>query len=62
MSLEAFIDIRFGDPVLALTLNAEGLAYGTALGRILYFNFLAREENVISEFSEEYIRGAYLSP
>jgi hypothetical protein len=61
MSLEAFIDIRFADPVLSLTLTPDALAYGTALGRILYFNFNTKEEVTISEFSEECIRGIHLT-
>ena len=61
MSLEAFIDIRFGDPVFAMSMNTEGLAYGSALGRILYYSFDSREEVTVSEFSEEHIRGCYLS-
>lgn len=61
MSLECFIDIRFGDPVFALTMNSTSLAYGSALGRILYYNFITSEENTVSEFSEEHIRGVFLN-
>ena len=61
MSLEAFIDIRFGDPVISLSLNSEGLVYGSMMGRILYYQFASREERVINELSDEFISGAYLS-
>lgn len=61
MSLEAFIDIRFADPVLCLALTTDALAYGTALGRILYYNLNGKEEVTISEFSEECIRGIHLA-
>jgi hypothetical protein len=62
MSLEAFIDIRFGDPVISLSLNSTGLVYGTAMGRLLFFHFSSHTEQVISELSEELISGVYLSP
>ena len=58
MSLEAFIDIRFGDPVVSLSLNSDGLVYGSMMGRILYYNFSTREERVINELSDEFISGA----
>jgi hypothetical protein len=61
MSLEAFIDIRFGDPVISLSLNAQGLVYGSMMGRILYYQFKTHEERVINELSDEFISGAYLS-
>lgn len=61
MSLEAFIDIRFCDPVISLTLNSEGLVYGSMMGRLLYYNFATRDERVISELSDEFISGAWLS-
>ena len=61
MSLEAFIDIRFGDPVVSLSLNSDGLVYGSMMGRILYYNFSTREERVINELSDEFISGAWLS-
>lgn len=61
MSLEAFIDIRFGDPVVSLSLNSEGLLYGSMMGRILYYHFSSHEERVINELSDEYISGAWLS-
>ncbi|CAG9324037.1 unnamed protein product [Blepharisma stoltei] len=61
MSLEAYIDIRFADPVISLSINQRGLCYGSALGRVLYYNFNTHEETPITEFSEECIRGVSLS-
>lgn len=61
MSLETFIDIRFADPVISLSMNQTGLVYGSALGRILYHNFNTHEETAITEFSEECIRGVSLT-
>lgn len=61
MSLEAFIDIRFGDPVISLSLNSEGLVYGSMMGRILYYQFNTHDERVINELSDEYISGVWLS-
>ena len=61
MSLEYFIDIRFADPVLSLSMNSYGLLYGSAIGRILFYTFHSQQETVIAEFSEECIRGVFLS-
>lgn len=61
MSLEAYIDIRFGDPVLSLDMNYEGLVYGSMMGRILYYHFYSHNEVVINEFSDECVRGLWIS-
>lgn len=61
MSLEAYIDIRFGDPVLSLDMNYEGLVYGSMMGRILYYHFYSNNEVVINEFSDECVRGLWIS-
>jgi hypothetical protein len=57
MSLSALVDINFADPVLSLDLNGSGLVYGTALGRIVYYDFETNESLLIAERSEEPIRG-----
>ena len=62
MSLEAFIDIRFGDPVLSISLDFEGLLYGSMTGRLLYHNFATGDEKALREVSEECIRGVWLGP
>jgi hypothetical protein len=61
MSLEAFIDIRFADPVVALTLNFDALVYGSMMGRVFHYTFTTGRERVISEREDECIRGAWLS-
>ena len=61
MSLDYFIDIRFADPVLSLSLNSYGLVYGSSIGRILFYTFHSQQETVLAEFSEECIRGVYVS-
>jgi len=61
MSLETFIDTRFGDPVLALSLNYEAVVYGSAVGRVLYYNFDTQTERVIKEVCEECVRGLWLA-
>ncbi|CAG9321801.1 unnamed protein product [Blepharisma stoltei] len=61
MALVSFIDIRFGDPVLCLSMSEQGIAYGSAFGRILYHNFWTGQEIVIAEFSEECIRGIHVA-
>ena len=62
MSLEAFVDIRFGDPVISLSLNSDGLVFGSMMGRLLYYHFNTKSERVISEISDEFISGLWLSP
>lgn len=61
MSLDYFIDIRFADPVLSLSMTAYGLLYGSSIGRILFYTFHSQQETVLAEFSEECIRGVYIS-
>jgi hypothetical protein len=61
MSLKAFVDIRFGDPVTALSINSYAVAYGTTTGRLVHFNFEAQIEKVLDEISEEVIRGLWLT-
>ena len=61
MSLEAFIDIRFGDPVLAMGLNYDSVVYGSAVGRVLHYSFESQTERVIKEVCEECVRGIWLS-
>lgn len=61
MSLDFFIDIRFADPVLALSMNNYGLIYGSSIGRILFYTFHSQQEIVLAEFSEECIRGVFVS-
>ena len=61
MSLEAFLDTRLGDPVISISLNYEGLVYGTMMGKLCHYNFMSQEETVIHELSEEYIPGVWLS-
>ena len=61
MSLETFLDIRLGDPAISVSLNYNGLAFGTMMGRLVYYNFSTQQERVINELSEEYIPGVWLS-
>ena len=44
-----------------MSMNNYGLIYGSSIGRILFYTFHVQQERVISEFSEECIRGAYIS-
>lgn len=62
MSLEVFIDIRFCDPVISLSLNSDGLVFGSMMGRLLYHNFNTKSDRVINEISDEFISGLWLSP
>jgi hypothetical protein len=62
MVLEDFIDIRLGDPISAMHLGAFGLALGTFIGRLTYYDFATRVEKVIYEHSLEAVRGLYIGP
>jgi len=62
MGLDDFLDIRLGDPISALCLGSFGLALGTFIGRLTYYDFSMRSEKVLSEHSSEAIRGLYLGP
>ena len=62
MVLEDFIDIRLGDPISAMHLGAFGLALGTFIGRLTYYDLATRIEKVIYEYSLEAVRGLYLGP
>ena len=62
MVLDDFIDIRLGDPISAMCLGPFGLALGTFIGRLTYYDFGTRSEKVLYEHSIEGIRGLYLGP
>lgn len=61
MILVSFIDIRFGDPALCLSMTSQSIVYGSAFGRILYHNFVTYQEEIICEFSEECTKGIYIA-
>lgn len=61
MSLEAFIDTRFGDPVLAMGINYDAVVYGSAVGRVLHYSFENQTERVIKEVCEECVRGIWVA-
>ena len=60
MNLE-IITVRFGDPILSLSTNSSGFAFGTAFGMVFYKNLIIKEEIVISEVSDEPVKGIFLS-
>lgn len=62
MGLDDFLDIRLGDPISALSLSSFGLALGTFIGRLTFYDFSTRSEKVLAEHSSEAIRGLYLGP
>lgn len=38
VTLVDFLDIRFGDPVLSIDMCQNGMVFGTAMGRVCYYN------------------------
>jgi hypothetical protein len=59
--LLGFVDIRFADPVVSLSMTTDYLAYGTAMGRLLFYNIVTCREKVIAETSEEGIYGIWIN-
>ena len=53
---------RFGDPILCLSSNSKGFAYGTAFGRVVYTSTETYEQQVITDVSEEPIKSLFLTP
>ena len=60
MSIAGFLDFRFGDPITCLSLNNESLAYGTIMGRILFYNIRTGLEKALAEASEEGVFGIWV--
>jgi hypothetical protein len=56
-TLVDFIDLRFGDPVLALALAQDGMAYGTGMGSIYYYSLRTYAGKMLKESSREPILG-----
>lgn len=57
MSLYSSLDIRFADPISALSFNENFLISGSMLGRISVYNLKTKKENIVAELSSENITG-----
>lgn len=60
-TLEFVIETRFGDPVLCMDMMGSQLAYGSALGQIGYLHILNKDQILLTEMTEEAIRGIYIN-
>lgn len=59
--IENFIENRFGDPVFSMDFVGPQLVYGTALGQIAYYNIETHEHIMLTEMTEECVKGIHLS-
>jgi hypothetical protein len=57
MDFVSFREIRFADPVTAIKLSCSHLFYGTAMGRLVFYNIKDNSETVPLEYLQELIRG-----
>lgn len=51
------LEIRFADPVTALDLSYRHIIYGTAMGRLVFYEMKEDKETVPLEYLQELIRG-----
>ncbi|CAG9319303.1 unnamed protein product [Blepharisma stoltei] len=55
------IETRFGDPVFSMDIYGNQLVYGTALGQIGSFNIESFDLIMLTEMTEECVRGIFIS-
>tara|TARA_B110000285_G_C14891945_1_gene498967 strand:- start:522 stop:776 length:255 start_codon:yes stop_codon:yes gene_type:complete len=51
------IETRFADPVTALDLSLKHVCFGSAMGRIAFYNIPDQKDIVISDSQPEIVRG-----
>lgn len=51
------IETRFADPITALDLSLRHVCYGSAMGRIAFFNIKDGKDTALSDSQPELIRG-----
>lgn len=57
MKFEKLIDTRFADPITALDLSARYVGYGSAMGRIAFFDIKNDKDIALTDSQPELIRG-----
>lgn len=57
MSLYGTIDIRFADPVSAISMNNNFIVTGSMMGRVALYNVQTKKTTLLSELSSENITG-----
>lgn len=56
-NFEKLVETRFADPVTALDLSTRWVCYGSAMGRIAFYNLKDGREVALSDSQPELIRG-----
>ena len=54
-------NIRFGDPVLGLSMNSHYLIAGTAFGAVIIYDIQNKDLQILTEFSEEQVNSLSIS-
>jgi hypothetical protein len=57
MNFVKFIETRFADPVTAIDLSLQYVCYGSAMGRIAFYNLKDDRDLVLSDSQPELVRG-----
>ncbi|CDW91154.1 UNKNOWN [Stylonychia lemnae] len=57
MNFQKLIETRFADPVTALDISARHICYGSAMGRIAFYNIKDDKDQALSDSQPELIRG-----
>ena len=57
LNFKKLIDTRFADPVTALDLSSKHVCFGSAMGRIAFYDILAEKDIVVSDSQPEIVRG-----
>ena len=57
LKFKAMIETRYADPVMALDISSHQVGFGTAMGRIAFYNIENGKETVISDTQPELVRG-----
>ena len=57
LKFKKLIETRFADPVTALDLSARHVCFGSAMGRIAFYDIQNQKDIVISDSQPELVRG-----
>jgi hypothetical protein len=61
MNFQKLIETRFADPVTALDISARYICYGSAMGRIAFYNIKDDKDLALSDSQPELIRGVSIN-
>ena len=61
LTFKTIIETRFADPVTAIDLSSRQVCFGSAMGRIAFYNIAQEKDTVISDSQPELVRGVSIS-